>query len=181
MEKTTTPVSKENLETATLAAGCFWCVEVMLEQLPGVQNVVSGYIGGHVENPTYEQVCAKQTGHYEAVQITFDNSIISYEQLLQWFWKIHDPTQANGQGNDLGQPYMSRIFNHSETQLKQAQESKKQAQANYKKPIATEILPATIFYTAENYHQDYYVLNKSKNSYCRFVIAPKLKKLGLEH
>lgn len=176
-----TKVAPENIDTAILAAGCFWCVEVALEQLPGVLNVVSGYIGGHVENPTYQQVCAKKTGHYEAVKVTFDKSVMSYENLLEWFWKVHDPTQADGQGADLGEPYLSRIFTHGDEQLAQASASKDKAQANYSKPIATEILPATIFYNAEDYHQDYYVLNKEKDSYCKFVITPKLKKLGLEY
>ncbi len=180
-DKKASEIASENISTATFAAGCFWCVEVALEQLPGVLNVVSGYTGGHVENPTYQQVCAKNTGHFEAVEITFDKSVMSYEQLLNWFWKIHDPTQTNGQGNDLGEPYLSRIFVHNDEQLKQAKESKEQAQSNYSKPIATVILPASIFYKAEDYHQDYYVLNKNKDSYCQFVIAPKLKKLGLEY
>jgi len=181
LDEIETNVAPENIDTAILAAGCFWCVEVALEQLPGVLNVVSGYIGGHVKNPTYQQICAKNTGHFEAVKVTFDKSVMSYEQLLEWFWKVHDPTQTNGQGNDLGEPYLSRIFTNNDEQLVQATASKQQAQANYSKPIATEILPATIFYNAENYHQDYYVLNKNKDSYCQFVIAPKLKKLGLEY
>ena len=168
-------------EHATLAAGCFWCVEAVFEQLEGVSEVSSGYMGGAVENPTYEQVCSGNTGHAEVVQVTFDPQQIAYEKLLEWFWKLHDPTTLNRQGNDVGTQYRSAIFYHSEQQRAAAQAALKAADSSgeFNRPIVTEITAATQFYPAENYHQEYYRLNK-RQPYCRSIIAPKLKKLGLD-
>jgi peptide-methionine (S)-S-oxide reductase len=168
-------------EVATFGAGCFWCVEAVLEQLEGVIDVVSGYMGGHVPNPTYEQVSTKKTGHAEVVQVTFDPERISYEELLEYFWKLHDPTTADRQGNDIGPQYRSAIFFHSEEQRLAAERSKKALEERrvYPDPIVTEITAASAFYRAEGYHQDYYRLNKSQ-PYCRYIILPKLEKLGLE-
>jgi methionine-S-sulfoxide reductase len=171
-----------NEELATFGAGCFWCVEAVLEQLDGVKNVASGYMGGRVENPTYEQVCSNTTGHAEVVQVTFDPERISYEKLLEYFWKLHDPTTLNRQGNDVGTQYRSVIFYHSESQREAAERSKKamDASGTFGSPIVTEITKASTFYPAEKYHQDYYRLNKQK-PYCQYVITPKLKKLGMEY
>ena len=168
-------------ETATFGAGCFWCVEAVLQQIDGVEEVVSGYMGGTVENPTYKQVCTGKTGHAEVVQVTFDPARIPYEHVLEWFWKLHDPTSLNRQGNDVGTQYRSVIFFHTEEQRHAAERSKKALEKSGKHlgPIVTEITKAGPFYKAEGYHQDYYRLNKSKG-YCRAVIAPKLDKLGLE-
>ena len=138
-------------------------------------------MGGTVKDPTYEQVCDGDTGHAEAVQVVFDPTKITYERVLAWFWDLHDPTTLNRQGNDSGTQYRSVIFYHSDEQKKIAEASKTAAGANFKDPIVTEILKAAQFYPAEKYHQDYYNQNKSKNSYCRFVIEPKLKKLKLDH
>ena len=168
-------------EVATVAGGCFWCIEAAYRQLPGVYSATSGYMGGTLKDPTYEQVCDGESGHAEAVQIVFDPKKISYERVLAWFWDLHDPTTLNRQGNDAGTQYRSAIFYHSDEQKKVAEASKAAAKANFKDPIVTEITKATEFYPAEKYHQDYYNLNKSKNPYCRFVIEPKLKKLKLEH
>ena len=148
----------DTVQTATFAGGCFWCLEQPIEALDGVQNVVSGYAGGHVENPTYQQVLSGTTGHREAVQITFAPQMISYEQLLDIFWRQIDPTDAGGQFADRGEQYKTAIFYHDETQKALAEESKRQLDASGKfdRPIATEILPFTDFYAAEEYHQDYY-------------------------
>jgi peptide-methionine (S)-S-oxide reductase len=168
-------------ETATLAGGCYWCLEAAYRQLDGVYKVTSGFMGGKVDNPTYEQVCAGETGHAEVVQIVFDPKKISYERLLAWFWDLHDPTTLNRQGNDVGTQYRSAIFCHSAEQKKVAEASKAAAAKLFDKPIVTEIADASKFYTAPEFHQDYYFQNKAKNPYCRFVIEPKLKKLKLEH
>ena len=176
------PASPEReLETATFGAGCFWCVEAVLEQLDGVESATSGYMGGHVENPTYKQICGGDTGHAEVTQVKFDPDVISYETLLAWFWKLHDPTTLNRQGNDVGTQYRSAIFFHDAEQERIAKASLVAEEASLKHPgpIVTEITAASIYYQAEDYHQDYYRGNKSQG-YCRFVIAPKLEKLGLE-
>ncbi len=151
-------LQEQGLEIATFAAGCFWCVESEFQALEGVKEVVSGYTGGTLENPTYQQVTGKQTGHYEAVRVAYDPEIISYGKLLEAFWLIHDPTQENGQGVDIGPQYRSAIFFHNPEQRATAEEAKAEADASgtFKRPIATEILPAETFYTAEDYHQDYY-------------------------
>jgi peptide-methionine (S)-S-oxide reductase len=176
---TDSPDSSPRVETATLGAGCFWCVEAVLQQLDGVQDVTSGYMGGAVENPTYEAVCSGTTGHAEVVQVTFDPAVISYADLLQWFWKLHDPTTLNRQGADVGTQYRSVIFTHSAEQEKQAQASKLLAAKDFERPIVTEISSASTYYEAESDHQDYYALNRQQG-YCRAVIRPKLEKLGLE-
>lgn len=176
----THPPMTETQQTATLANGCFWCTEAVFQRIKGVEKVVSGYIGGQVKNPTYDDVCAGTTGHAEAVQITFDPKIVSFEKLLEVFWASHDPTTLNRQGHDVGTQYRSGIFYHSDEQKKQAEESKKKHQPDFNDPIVTEITKADIFYPAEKYHQNYFNQNSSRNPYCRIVIWPKLKKLGLE-
>ncbi len=173
------PAVPENHEVATFAAGCFWCVEAVYQRLDGVHSAVSGYIGGHVEDPTYRAVCLDVTGHAEAVQVVYDPEKISYETLLDWFWRLHDPTQLNRQGADVGTQYRSAVYYHSEEQKQATIASIKSAQESFKSPIVTEVTEASKFYAAEVTHQDYYKLNGSKNPYCRAVITPKLKKLKL--
>ncbi len=163
-------------ETATLGGGCFWCVEAVYLRLPGVISVTNGYAGGRTENPTYQQVCGGATGHAEVAQIVFDPAKISYAQLLEVFWQAHDPTTLNQQGADKGTQYRSIILFHDEQQKLAAKKSKQEAQKDFIRPIVTEIVPLKKFYPAEKYHQGYYDAN-SKESYCRFVIAPKLEKL----
>ena len=175
------PVVPAGAETATLGAGCFWCIEAAFRQLDGVYSATSGYMGGSVKNPTYEQICDGDSGHAEVVQVVFDPQKITYEKVLAWFWDLHDPTTLNRQGNDSGTQYRSAIYYHSDAQKVTAEASKAAAKANFKDPIVTEITKASEFYPAENYHQNYYNENKSKNPYCRFVIEPKLKKLKLDH
>ena len=166
-------------EVATFAGGCYWCVEAVYQRIDGVLKVRSGFTGGHVENPTYEECCTGETGHAEAVEITFDPKKVSYETLLDWFWRLHDPTTLNRQGADEGTQYRSAIFWHSDAQRAAAEKSKTDAQGAFVNPIVTEITKAGPFYAAEAYHQDYYNRNSSKG-YCRLVIAPKLHKLGLD-
>jgi peptide-methionine (S)-S-oxide reductase len=170
-----------NRETATFGAGCFWCVEAVLEQLEGVLDVRSGYMGGTVKKPTYRQVCLGTTGHAEVVQVDFDPEKISFEKLLEYFWKLHDPTTLNRQGADVGTQYRSAIFYHSAAQKEAALKSKRllEEAGAYADPIVTEITEASEFYVAEDYHQDFYRLNR-EYPYCRAVIVPKLDKLGLE-
>jgi peptide-methionine (S)-S-oxide reductase len=164
------------MELATFGAGCFWCVEAVFQDLGGVTAVVNGYMGGQIQNPTYREVCSGLTGHAEVAQITFDPMVIRYEQLLEIFWSTHDPTTLNRQGHDQGTQYRSVIFYHSEEQKASAEKSKKEvAQKIWDDPVVTEILPAEIFYPAENYHQNYYK-NNPTNGYCRAVINPKLAK-----
>jgi peptide-methionine (S)-S-oxide reductase len=168
-------------ETATLGAGCYWCIEAAYRQLDGVYSVTSGFMGGSVKNPTYAQVCDGDSGHAEVVQVVFDPKKISFEKILAWFWDLHDPTTLNRQGNDVGTQYRSAIFHHSDAQKKTAEASKAAAAKNFKDPIVTEITKASEFYPAPKEHQDYYFQNKSKNPYCKYVIEPKLKKLKLDH
>lgn len=175
------PKVPEGAEVATVAGGCFWCVEAVYKQLDGVISVTSGYTGGKKKNPTYEDINRHDTGHAEAVMVVFDPKKITYERILAWFWDAHDPTTLNRQGNDVGDQYRSAIYYNSEEQKKVAEASKAAAAANFKDPIVTEITKASEFYPAENYHQDYYAENKSKNPYCKYVIEPKLKKLKLDH
>ncbi|MCS6889495.1 MAG: peptide-methionine (S)-S-oxide reductase MsrA [Chloroflexus sp.] len=165
------------LETATLAGGCFWCLEAVYDQVIGVQDVVSGYTGGHVPNPTYRQVCDGDTGHAEAVQIRFDPTQISYRELLEIFFSIHDPTTLNRQGADVGTQYRSAIFYHSEEQRQIAEQLVRELseQQVFRDPIVTEIVPATTFYPAEEYHQEYFARNPYQ-PYCQFVVAPKVAK-----
>jgi len=169
-------------ETATFAGGCFWCIEEIFRQQPGVLKVTSGYTGGTVKNPTYAQVCEGDTGHAEAIQIVFDPLKISYENLLALFWKSHDPSQLNRQGADVGTQYRSAIFTHSDAQQAAARASleAENKSGRHARPIVTEIAIAGEFYPAEDYHQEYYLRNK-RAPYCRIVIQPKLKKLGLEN
>ena len=171
------PTAPLKLETATFAGGCFWCVEAIFQNLQGVASVVSGYTGGSVENPTYDQVCSGATGHAEAIQITFDPAKISYKELLEVFWQTHDPTTLNRQGNDTGTQYRSAIFYHSDQQRQTAELYKKELVAAkiWGSPIVTEIVPFKKFYKAEDYHQNYYRQNAGQ-PYCRFVITPKVEK-----
>jgi peptide-methionine (S)-S-oxide reductase len=166
-------------EKATFGAGCFWCVEAVFERLDGVSAVDAGYTGGTVPNPSYEQVCAGKTGHVEVAQITFDPSKVSFAQLLDLFWKAHDPTTMNRQGADVGEQYRSVIFYQDEKQKTTAENSLREARKNFSSPIVTAIEPLKTFYRAENYHQDYF-RNNPNAPYCRFVIAPKLEKLHLK-
>ena len=168
---------EKRLETATLGGGCFWCLEAIYQRVKGVEKVVSGYAGGHVVNPTYEQVCTDTTGHAEVVQIYFDPQVISYQDILNIFWQIHDPTQLNRQGNDVGRQYRSVIFYHNQQQKQMALASKRNLEKSgiYRDPVVTEIEPLTNFYAAEQYHQNYFNNNPTQ-MYCQLVIAPKLKK-----
>jgi len=168
-------------ETATFAGGCFWCIEEIFRQQPGVRRVTSGYTGGHVDNPTYAQVCSGTTGHAEAIRVEFDPQAVSYHSLLDVFWKAHDPTQLNRQGADVGTQYRSAVFTHSETQAAAARDSleAENASGRHARKIVTEITPAPVFWPAEDYHQDYYRLNR-RAPYCQAVIRPKLRKLGLD-
>lgn len=164
-------------QLATFGAGCFWCTEAVFLNVKGVSKVVSGYEGGKVKNPTYREVCTGETGHAEVTQITFDPSKVTFEELLEVFWNTHDPTTLNKQGADEGTQYRSVVFYHNEDQKKVAEAYKKQLEASniYKSPIVTEITPASTFYAAEDYHQNYYELNPSQG-YCQYVIRPKVEK-----
>jgi peptide-methionine (S)-S-oxide reductase len=164
-------------ETATFASGCFWCTEAIFLNVDGVQSVVSGYTGGKVKNPTYKEVCSGLTGHAEAIQITYDPSKVTYDELLEFFWKTHDPTTLNRQGNDAGTQYRSAVYYHNDEQKRLAEHYKKKLDESgaFDDPIVTEITAATTFYKAEDYHQNYYNLNSSA-PYCSFVIQPKLEK-----
>jgi peptide-methionine (S)-S-oxide reductase len=164
--------------TATLGAGCFWGVEWVYNQVPGVLEVVSGYSGGHVENPTYREVCTDRTGHAEVVQITFDPDVVTYDQLLEVFWAMHDPTQVDRQGPDVGTQYRSVIFAHDAEQRAAAERSKATAQARSDRPIATEIADHVAFYPAEDYHQRYYA-RTGHEPYCHVLPAGLLENLGL--
>lgn len=169
--------NRASLDTATFAAGCFWCTEAQFKELKGVVNVISGYTGGWVANPSYAQVCTGSTGHAEATNIIFDPKVISYDRLLEAFFVAHDPTELNRQGNDVGTQYRSAIFVHDKEQLDKTQYylSVLEKEKVFNKPIVTEVVPATVFYPAEDYHQDYYRLN-GKEPYCQLVIKPKLEK-----
>jgi len=166
------------LDTITLGAGCFWCVEAVFQNLKGVEKVVSGYSGGFIKNPAYREVCMGTTGHAEVCQITYQPNIISLPELLEVFWKTHDPTTLNRQGNDIGTQYRSAIFYHSDEQKKVAEYYKEELNKNkvFDNPIVTEITSFSNFYPAEDYHQNYFNLN-GEESYCRFVIQPKVDKL----
>ncbi len=167
------------MEVITLGAGCFWCVEAVFQQIPGVLSVTSGYMGGHVDKPTYDQICDGETGHAEVARIVFDPSIAPLEKILEVFWHSHNPTTLNRQGGDAGTQYRSAIYFENAAQEAIAQNSKARAQTDCQDPIVTEITAAATFYPAENYHQDYYRQNKNRNPYCQMVIRPKLHKLGL--
>lgn len=164
-------------EVATLAGGCFWCIEVIFDELRGVNHVVSGYMGGQTQNPTYRDVCSGMTGHAEVIQVHFDPSVISYREVVEVFLTIHDPTTLNRQGNDAGTQYRSAIFFHSAQQQRTAAEviADFTRQKIWGRPIVTELTAAQTFYPAEDYHQDYY-LNNPEQGYCQIVIAPKVAK-----
>ncbi|MCY3916106.1 MAG: peptide-methionine (S)-S-oxide reductase MsrA [Chloroflexi bacterium] len=169
-------------EVATLGGGCFWCVEAVYNQLTGVESAISGYMGGHVEKPTYEQVCAKTTGHAEVVNIRFHTDVISFEEVLNIFFTIHDPTTLNRQGNDIGPQYRSGIWYHSEEQKRIAEETIRRIEEEglYRNPIVTEVTGASDFWVAEAYHQDYFV-NNPRSGYCAYVIAPKVAKFRKQY
>ncbi|MGZ5189743.1 MAG: peptide-methionine (S)-S-oxide reductase MsrA [Flavisolibacter sp.] len=168
----------EKTDTATFATGCFWCTEAIFEGLNGVLKVTSGYTGGQVENPTYQAVCSGETGHAECVQIIFEPNKISYDELLEVFFEVHDPTSLNRQGADVGTQYRSAIFYHDANQKEKAEYYTKELNKSgaFTKPIVTEISSLSKFYPAENYHQEYYENNKNSNPYCSVVIRPKLDK-----
>ena len=174
-------MTEGSVELATFGGGCFWCVEAVLEQLDGVADVTSGYMGGHVDNPTYEQVCAKTTGHIEVVQVTYDPSKVGYGTLLKWFFKSHDPTSRDRQGGDEGPQYRSAIFCHSAEHKQAARDAIDKIDGSdvFAHKIVTEVLDAQTFWKAEGYHQDFYRNNK-EHGYCQVVISPKLDKLGLD-
>lgn len=169
---------KEGMEVATFAGGCFWCTEAVFLEIKGVEKVVSGYIGGKTMNPTYKDICTGETGHAEAIQITFNPNEVAYEDLLEIFFGTHDPTTLNRQGADVGTQYRSEIFYHSETQKTKAENYIQLLEKEnlYDKKIVTKVSSATVFYPAEDYHQNYYNQNSSQG-YCQMVIAPKLEKL----
>jgi len=166
-----------NLETATLGAGCFWCVEAVFDDLRGVEDVVSGYSGGHAENPTYREVCDGTTGHAEVIQVRFDPAEISFKEILQVFFSVHDPTTMNRQSADIGTQYRSSIFYQSDEQKRVAEETIAEVNAEgiYDNPIVTEVTPFDKFYEAEDYHQEYFA-NNSNQPYCAAVVAPKVAK-----
>jgi peptide-methionine (S)-S-oxide reductase len=165
------------MEIATLGAGCFWCVEAVFDALIGAESVESGYSGGHTENPTYKEVCGETTGHAEVVQITFDENVISFREILEVFFTVHDPTTLNRQGGDIGTSYRSAIFYHSDEQKTVAEETIKyfNEQGIYDNQIVTQLAPFTKFYIAENYHQEYFT-NNPNQPYCAAVVAPKVAK-----
>lgn len=165
------------MEKATFGSGCFWCTEAMFQRLKGVYNVKSGYTGGHTDSPTYEEVCSGTTGHAEVIQFDYDPEVISYDELLEVFWKTHDPTTLNRQGNDVGTQYRSAVFYHNDEQKELAEKYKStlDKEGIWKDPIVTEVSPLTIFYPAETKHDDYFNQNGSQ-PYCSFVVAPKVDK-----
>jgi len=167
----------DTMEVATLGAGCFWCVEAVFQRLEGVEKVQSGYSGGHVKNPTYKEVCTGSTGHAEVLQVHYNPSLIRFEDLLEVFWKTHDPTTLNRQGGDVGTQYRSSIFYHTQAQKEIAEKYKKQLNDEkvWPDPVITEIVPFESFYPAEDYHNNYFNLNGDQG-YCRMVIAPKVEK-----
>jgi len=169
-------IDREGLEVATLGAGCFWCIEAVFQELEGVYSVVSGYTGGDVENPTYKQISYENTGHVEVAQIGFDQTVISYQEILEVFWSTHDPTTKDRQGNDVGSQYRSAIFYHNKDQEAAARKSLAEVgQPLWDNTVVTEITALDVFYKAEDYHQNYYSLNPDQG-YCRAVINPKLQK-----
>jgi len=168
---------QQTMDTITFGAGCFWCVEAIFSDLNGVEKVVSGYAGGAVKNPSYKEVCTGSTGHAEVCQVIYNPEIISYQELLEVFWQVHDPTTLNRQGGDIGTQYRSAIFYHNEDQKKIAEQFKQTLNNEkvYPDPIVTEITAFTNFYPAEDYHQDYFELN-GENPYCKAVVRPKVEK-----
>ncbi|HAQ71476.1 MAG TPA: peptide-methionine (S)-S-oxide reductase [Flavobacteriales bacterium] len=176
-QKTEDIMNTEGMDTATFGAGCFWCIEAVFQELKGVQSVSSGYAGGFVKNPSYKEVCTGRTGHAEVAQIVFDPEVISFDDLLEVFWKTHDPTTLNRQGNDVGTQYRSSVFYHNDDQKKKAEYYKVKLDDSgaYSNPIITTIEELTDFYVAEDSHQNYYN-NNSSQPYCAFVIQPKVEK-----
>jgi len=172
-------MDQATMQTATLGTGCFWCTEAVFQLLDGVLSVESGYSGGHVDNPTYEQIGGKETGHAEVVRISFDTEKITYSELLDTFWKSHDPTTLNRQGNDKGPQYRSAIFYHDEEQRAMAEASKAAADQSdlWPDPIVTEVSPLINYFPAEDYHQNYFNRVGDRNPYCVYVIAPKVAKM----
>ena len=175
-------MNNNETEIATLANGCFWCTEAIFKKIKGVKSILPGYAGGTLKNPSYEQVCTGRSGHAESIQIEFDPNVITFEKILDIFWRSHDPTTLNRQGNDVGTQYRSAIFYHDERQKQIAEKSKTNLEKEnvYKDPIVTEITPFTNFFVAEDYHIDYYEKHKDA-PYCTFVINPKLHKLIQNH
>jgi peptide-methionine (S)-S-oxide reductase len=175
-------LNNNKTEIATLANGCFWCTEAIFKKIKGVKNILPGYAGGTLKNPSYEQVCTGRSGHAESIQIEFDPNVITFEKILDIFWRTHDPTTLNRQGNDVGTQYRSAIFYHDEKQKQIAEKSKTNLEKEnvYEDPIVTEITPFTNFFVAEDYHIDYYEKHKDA-PYCTFVINPKLHKLIQNH
>lgn len=171
--------AESKTESLVVGGGCFWCTEAAYELLPGVKDVVSGYAGGHVANPTYEQIGTKKTGHAEVIRIDYDPAVVSLEKLLDYFWQVHNPTQVGGQGNDIGPQYRSIILYANAAQKAAAEKSKAAAAQVFRDPITTEIVPLEKFWVAEQYHQDYFRRNPTQG-YCTYVIAPKVKKLKQE-
>lgn len=171
-------IEKPDLEIATLAAGCFWCVEAIYQQLEGVETVMSGYAGGNVPNPSYEEVCKGNTGHAEVIQIIYDTTKVSFTEILEVFFKTHDPTTLNRQGADVGTQYRSAIFYHNQEQKSIAENiiNELNAAGAYNSKIVTTLEPMEVFYKAENYHQDYFNQNANKNPYCQMVVRPKVEK-----
>ncbi len=176
-DKTITKTTTSNIDTATLGAGCFWCVEAVFQRLDGVLTVKSGYSGGSVKNPSYREVCEGTTGHAEVCQITYDKTKVTFDEILEVFWKTHDPTTLNRQGNDFGTQYRSAIFYHNAEQKQIAEKYKAEINASgaYPKPIITEITALTNYYPAEDYHQNYFNQNGNEG-YCKYVIQPKVEK-----
>lgn len=173
----TNSVPASQIDTATFGGGCFWCTEAQFQLLDGVLSVQSGFSGGSIKNPSYKEVCTGLTGHAEVIEVTYDTTKLSYDELLEAFWTSHDPTQLNRQGNDVGTQYRSVIFYHSENQHQLAEAYKKKLNESgaYDKPVVTEISPITVFYKAEDYHQNYFNQNGDQ-PYCQFVVAPKVEK-----
>ncbi|MFV0607267.1 MAG: peptide-methionine (S)-S-oxide reductase MsrA [Niabella sp.] len=168
----------KNLDTATFANGCFWCTEAIFQDVKGVTKVTSGYTDGNTPNPTYKEVCTGETGHAECLQIIYDSTVVSFDDLLEIFWKTHDPTTLNRQGNDVGTQYRSGIYYHNEEQKNKAAHYKAALDQSgaFDNPIVTEIKLFTVFYPAEDYHQEYFNNNENQNPYCSIVIRPKVEK-----
>ncbi len=171
------PAKPAATQSIVVGGGCFWCVEAVFQRLPGIKKVVSGYSGGHVKNPTYEQVCTKETGHAEVVRVDFDPAVVKLDTVLDVFFVAHDPTTLNQQGADRGPQYRSVIFYANDEQKKAATEAAVRAKKEWEDPIVTEISPLKEFYSAEGYHQNYFNLNNGKDRYCSIVIGPKIAKL----
>ncbi len=171
----------QSMLTADFGTGCFWCSEAAFSRIPGVISATPGYMGGHTQNPGYEEVCTGETGHAETIHIEYNPAVVTYETLLEWFFKLHDPTQLNRQGEDIGTQYRSVIFYHDEAQKLAAEKAITEESGRYTAPIVTQLVPVETFFPAEPYHMDYYRNNWQQNGYCRLVIKPKLEKLGLDN